>query len=157
MIIGFPKRIKPRPPRRQRSRAFMSVTQLEMRLAPATLVGANDVTFFESSNQQVDVHISAPVLTNSNVNSIFTFNTGSVNSSTSPQQLQLLNLTAVAPSSDVSDASVTITVHPLSGTAVPAKVGFINATGIDLGDVLVQGDLGGINAGNATGLNSLSV
>src|SRR5271157_419322 len=93
MIIEFLKYRKPRPPRRQRQRAFMSVTQLEMRLAPATFVGANDVTYYEAAGQKVDVHISLPVFTSSNVNNLFTFKTGSVNGSTSPQQLQKLDLT----------------------------------------------------------------
>jgi hypothetical protein len=139
----------------------MSVTQLEMRLAPATFVGANDVTYYESAGQLVDVHISLPVFTSSNVNNLFTFKTGSVNGSTSPQQLQELDLTQLGYPSPASGASLTITVTPPSGTAaVPVEVGVIYATGIALGAVQVQGDLGGINAGDGVttpGLASLTV
>ena len=79
MIIGFLKYRKPRPQRRQRHRAFMSVTQLEMRLAPATLVSAMDVTYLDEHNQMVDVHISQPVFNAAIINEVFTFKSGSVN------------------------------------------------------------------------------
>jgi len=135
----------------------MSVTQLEMRLAPATFVGANDVTYYEAAGQLVDVHISLPVFTSSNVNNLFTFKTGS----TGLQQLQELDLTKLGYPSPASGASLTITVTPPSGSkAVPVEVGFINATGIALGAVTVPGDLGGIDAGDGMatlGLASLSV
>ena len=85
----------------------------------------------------------------STINYVFTFNSGSVNgSNTSEQQLQEIDLTQLTNPSAASGASLTITVTS-PGTAVPVEVGFINATGIDLGAVTVQGDLGGINAGAA--------
>jgi len=138
----------------------MSVTQLEMRLAPATLMSnLTDVTYYEAAGQKVDVHISLPVFTSSNVNNLFTFNTGSVNGSTSPQQLQEIDLTQLTNLSAASPPTLTITVTS-PGTAQPVEVGLINAPGIDLGAVTVQGDLGAINAGAADtnpGLASLTV
>ncbi len=165
MIIGFLKYRKPRPPRRQPRRAFMSVTQLEMRLAPATLISSGplanmEVTYLDEHSQLVDVQISQPVFNASTINQVFTFKSGSVNgSNTSPQQLQELDLTQLGYPSPASGASLTIMVTS-PGTAQPVEVGFINATGIALGAVQVQGDLGGINAGDGVttpGLASLTV
>ena len=91
MIIGFLKYRKPRPPRRRR--AFMSVTRLEMRLAPATLVGTTDVFYLDNHSQLVDVHLSTG-FNASTINDVFTFNSGSVDgSNASQQQLQELDLT----------------------------------------------------------------
>ena len=161
MIIGFLKYRKPRPPRRQPHRAFMSVTQLEMRLAPATLVSPTTVTYLDEHSQRVNVQVSQPVFEQTTINQVFTFKSGSVNgSNTSPQQLQELDLTQLTNPSAASGAALTITVTS-PGTAQPVEVGLINATGIDLGAVQVQGDLGRINAGDAVtttpGLASLTV
>jgi hypothetical protein len=167
MIIGFLKYRKPRPPRRERNRAFMSVTQLEMRLAPATLVSSGplanmDVTYLDEHNQLVDVHISQPVFTNATIaNEVFTFKSGSgVNGSNAiEQQLQEIDLTQLTNLSAASPPTLTITVTS-PGTAQPVEVGFINATGIALGAVQVQGDLGRIDAGDGVttpGLASLTV
>jgi len=143
----------------------MSVTQLEMRLAPATLVGAADVTYLDENSQQVDVHISPGVFDASTINSVFSFNSGNVNTSnpappnTVKQQLREIDLTQLAQPSAASGATLTIKVTS-AGTAKPIEVGFINATGIALGAVTVQGDLGGIDAGDGVttpGLASLSV
>jgi len=162
MIIGFLKYRTPRPPRRQPRRAFMAVTQLEMRLAPATLVSPTDVTYLDVHNQQVDVHISQSVFDASTINQVFRFSSGNVNTSnpappnTVKQQLQEIDLTQLTTPSDASGASLTITI---SGSP-DVEVGFINATGIALGAVKVQGDLGGIDAGDGVttpGLASLSV
>ncbi len=163
MIIGFLKYRKPRPPRRQRQRAFMSVTQLEMRLAPATLAAnAMDVTYLDEHNQLVDVHINQPVFTSATIaNEVFTFKYGSgVNGSNAiEQQLQEIDLTQLTNLSAAPVPALTITVtSPV--TAQPIEVGLINAPGIDLGAVTVQGDLGAINAGAADtnpGLASLTV
>ncbi len=156
MIIGFLKYRTPRPPRRQRRRAFMSVTQLEMRLAPATLVGTTTVTYLDEHDQQVAVQITPGVFDSSSINNVFTFKDIP---HTSEQQLQEIDLTQLADPGAASGASLTITVTS-PGTAQPIEVGLINAPGIDLDAVTVQGDLGAINAGAADtnpGLASLTV
>ncbi len=163
MNIGFLKRIKPRPPRRQRYRAFMSVTPLEMRLAPAVLVSPFEVTYENESKQEVDVKISVGVFDATTINQVFTFNTGNVSgiTNTSPQQLQELDLTQLAHPADAAGATLSITLNLTAPSSpLPFSVGFINAPGINLGAVSVQGDLGGINAGATTsgvGLASLTV
>jgi autotransporter-associated beta strand protein len=65
-------------------------------------------------------------------------------------QLQLLNLTTHA--ADFTGANLTITAKPgpLGGNGF-VNVGYINATGIDLGVVKIAGDLGRINAGTVGG------
>ncbi len=72
-------------------------------------------------------------------------------------QLQLLDLTPAI----FNNTNITFTVIPgLVGNGL-ANVGYINSTGHDLGNVTVKGDLGQIDAGDATtatmGLNVLSV
>jgi len=136
----------------------MSVTQLEMRLAPATLVSPTLVTYLNEHFQVVDVQVSQPVFNATTINQVFTFNSGSVNgSNASKQQLQLLDLTQLTNPSAASGATLTIKV--ISGSP-DVEVGFIKATGIALGAVTVQGNLGGIDAGDGVttpGLASLSV
>ncbi len=156
MIIGYLKNRKPRTPRRNRRRVFMSVTQLEMRLAPATLVGTTTVTYLDEQDQQVAVQITPGVFDASSINNVFTF---SNIPHTSEQQLQEIDLTQLTNPSAASGASLTITVTS-PGTAKPVEVGFINAPGIALGAVTVPGDLGRINAGDGVttpGLASLTV
>jgi hypothetical protein len=134
----------------------MSLTQLEMRLAPATLMSATDVTYLDEHDQTVDVHISAGVFNSGNVNEVFTFKSG--NNGT--QQLQEIDLTQLTNPSAASGATLTITVTSPGTAQQPIEVGLINAPGIDLGAVQVNGDLGAINAGAADtnpGLASLTV
>ncbi|MEQ1859188.1 MAG: hypothetical protein ABMA13_04570, partial [Chthoniobacteraceae bacterium] len=65
-------------------------------------------------------------------------------------QLQLINLTTHA--ADFTGAGITITAKPgpLGGNGF-VNVGYVNATGIDLGAVKIAGDLGRINAGTVGG------
>jgi len=136
----------------------MAVTQLEMRLAPATLVSPTLVTYLNEHLQLVDVQVSQPVFDTTTINQVFTFKSGSVNGSNAfPQQLQGLDLTQLTNPSAASGAALAIKV--VSGSP-DVEVGFINATGIDLGAVQVQGDLGRIDAGDGVtspGLASLAV
>jgi len=141
----------------------MAVTQLEMRLAPATLVSPMLVTYLDEHSQLVVVQSSLPVFDQATINQVFTFNSGSVITGTggnaSPQQLQGLDLTQLANPSAASGASLAITLVS-AVSPVPVEVGFINATGIALGAVQVQGDLGRIDAGDGVtspGLASLTV
>src|SRR5205823_7760892 len=82
-----------------------------------------------------------------NVNDVFKFDAGAVDGpNTSGQQLQLIDLTALAS----NGLSLTIHVTPGGGDRL-ANVGYINATGFNLGTVVVPGDLGQIDAGAGTG------
>jgi hypothetical protein len=108
----------------------------------------------------VTVTISKPLFTPANVSKVFTFDTGSVNASnTAQQQLELLNITKLGHAAKGMD--ITITAVPVSGSPGIVNVGYINASGIDLGDVTVGGDLGRIAVGDLNhstpGLHSLTV
>lgn len=117
---------------------------LESRIAPATFVNAHIVTYSDLSGDKVTINSSLPIFTggsSGNVNTILHFNTGSVNgSNTQDQQLQTITLgSGVAANHD----SLSITV---AGGKSYADVGYINSS-YALGNVTVQGDLGGIQAG----------
>ena len=154
MIIGFLKSRKPRRSKQASCRGCMTVTQLETRLMPATLLAnAMDVTYLDEHDQLVDVHISEPVFTSATIaNQVFTFKGGSgINGSNAvEQQLQEIDLTQL-PDDAATGVTLTITVQTES-TAFPVEVGLINATGIDLGAVTVQGDLAQSRRVPATGL-----
>src|SRR5207247_2214508 len=77
------------------------------------------------------------------------------------QQLQAINLTALGPAAS-STWVTTIAIHSaITGGDGFAAVGQIDATGIDMGAVTIDGDLGCIVAGDATtttaGLRGLTV
>jgi hypothetical protein len=119
--------------------------ELEQRLAPATLIDPMTVTYLDADGQNATVSVNKPVFDEATINQVFKFDTGSVSGDNSvPQQLQRLDL-SVLPALLVEGASVTITA--VGGLT---KVGYINATNIDLGPVTVYGDLGRINSGDGT-------
>lgn len=77
-------------------------------------------------------------------------------------QLQLLDLQTAMFGNEFRDADLTFSVVKAAGGDGLAHVGFINATGVDLGKVTIKGDLARIVAGDATvvddpGLKALSV
>jgi hypothetical protein len=125
--------------------------------ASAKLVNATTVTYDDVDGDHVTVKFSQPVLNAGNVNTVFKFNTGMVNDGVpARQQLQLIDLTVLG----TSGLNLTVTVKPGGGDRL-ANIGYINATGLDLGTVSVPGDLGRIDAGDADvatpGLKALAV
>jgi hypothetical protein len=122
----------------------------------AKLVNATTVTYDDIDGDHVTVRLSKPLLTAGNVNTVFTFNTGAVNDGVlARQQLQLIDLTDLA----AAGVSVTVTVVRGGGDRL-ANVGAILADE-DLGTITLPGDLGQIEAGDATvatrGLAALNV
>ena len=78
--------------------------------------------------------------------------------SATDRRAQLLSLT-LDSDFDGADVSITVTKRAPGGDG-KVNVGFIDATGVDLGNVIVGGDLGRIDAGGAVndlGLKSLTV
>jgi hypothetical protein len=123
------------------------------------MVNANTLTYKDVDGDTVTIRLSKPVLTQSNVNSVFTFDTGagSVNGdNTTAQRLQTLDLTAFS-----NGLSVKISAESANGGDGKANVSSIKATGIDLSSVTVSGDLGQITAGDdntrTPGVGSLKV
>ena len=147
--------------KRQRNSVKLKLECLESRLAPATLVNPTTLTYQDVDGDLVTVKISKPVFDSATINSVFTFDMGSVNGSKStPQQLQRIDLTPLGAA--VSGASLSVAAQRSStGGNGLVNVGFINATGIDLSSVQVQGDLGRIRAGDGNtatpGLAALTV
>ncbi|HEX4086339.1 MAG TPA: hypothetical protein VHY22_15600 [Chthoniobacteraceae bacterium] len=122
------------------------------------LVSPTTLTFQDKNGDLATVTISKPLFNASNVNKIFTFDTGSVNGSNgTAQQLELLNITKLGQAAHGMDIAITAT--PVESSPGIVNVGFINASGIDLGNVSVAGDLGRIAAGDisAHALKSLTV
>src|SRR5438552_19013577 len=116
--------------KRQRNSVKLQLECLELRLAPATLVSPTTLTYQDVDGDLVTVKISKPVLDPATINSVFTFDTGSVNGSNStPQQLQRIDLTPLGAAA--AGASLSITAHQSStGGNSLVNVGFINAGGI---------------------------
>ncbi len=125
------------------SRASSSIEPLEARIAPAmvTLIanGAS-ATYTDVDGDRVTVKVSTGTL----AAGLFTGVAGA-----SGDQLQLLDLSA----GGFDGANLTFTVARVPGGDGLANVGYINSTGHDLGKVTVKGDLGQIDAGDATTLN----
>lgn len=153
------------PPREKTPRARSGIEPLEGRIAPATLTSANAVSFTDLDGDAVTVTFSnalfdpAKSIVENRLNEIFKFSDGTaaVNfESTGPQQLQLIDLTKVQPV--IIDGSPT---NPASGTSIVVRavkgpsgvgddltnVGAIEAAGLPLGAVRIEGDLGQIDAG----------
>jgi hypothetical protein len=125
--------------------------------ASAKVVNATTVTYDDIDSDHVTVKFSQPVLNAGNVNTVFQFDTGLVNDGVpARQQLQLIDLTALG----TGGLSLTVTVKPGGGDRL-ANIGYIKATGLDLGTVSVPGDLGRIDAGDpdvaTPGLQALAV
>jgi hypothetical protein len=138
-------------------RRSLCLTSLEARDVPATLVDANVVNYVEADGDVVTVRLTKPVLTAANINQMFEFDVGTVNGDNSvPQQLRRINLKVAAKADGVG---IEVTAQPTGDGLV--QVGAIDAAGIDLGTVNIQGDLGKLLAGNSSrpgpGLQDLTV
>jgi hypothetical protein len=136
-------------PRCHRARPYLEA--LESRLAPATLVSPTRLTYQDTDGDHVSVTFSQPILNADNVNAIFTFSSGAdaVNGSNAvTEQLRKIDLSATPGA-----AGTTITTSATRSTVKGdghAALGMIDASGIDLGAVTIDGDLGKILAGDAT-------
>lgn len=145
--------------RRQHKQPTLNYDNLEHRQLMATLVGNNTVTYQDVDGDAVTVAFSGRFLTAANVNSIFNFNTGSVSgSNATPQQLRTINLSGL---SAAGRSSITVSVVRSGAGNGLAHVGQILATGVDLGNVTVNGDLARIRSGDSNpgtrGLGVLNV
>jgi hypothetical protein len=165
-----------RPKRRTES----SFEPLEGRIAPAILISPTTVQYKDSQGDIVTVKFSKPLFEagtglDALLDRVFKFDTGNVRTGgnmDTAQVLQTLDFTGVTvtpldqASSAANGVSVSITAEPANGLGDGlVDVGYIKATqsalnGITLGKVLVEGDLGRIDAGTALkpqGLQSLIV
>ena len=134
-----------------RPRTILHLESLQGRDAPATLVGPTKLTYQDTDGDNVTVTFSKPIVNPGNANSIFTFDFGTVDGSNATKQLlRSINLTGVGQAASGTAITVTAVRSPSTGGDGFAAVGHIDATGIDLGTVTIDGDLGRIRSGDAT-------
>ena len=146
-------------PRRRRS--LRASEPLEARTLLATLVSPTKVSYQDVDGDNVTVTFSKAFLTPGNVNSIFTFGSSNVNgSNTTKQQLRSINLVGVAGAALTTITTAAVRSATTGGDGF-AALGQVNATGLDIGNVTIDGDLGRILAGDSTtstqGLGALAV
>jgi hypothetical protein len=137
----------------------LRVYELERRDAPAILVSPFQVTYQDVDGDNVSITFSKPILAASNVADVF--GSGFVTGTKSqPQQLTQIDLAAIAAPSGTAITLTAVRSLANGGDGL-AALGHINATGIDLGPVVIDGDLGRVKAGDATtatsGLKGLTV
>lgn len=155
-------------PQPRKANVTSSFEMLEGRIAPAILLNPSTVTFKDLDGDLVTVKFSKSLFTATGasldavLNGVFKFSAGGFGDNATPQQLQLIDLTVIPlvnGKSPASGISVSITA---AKTSTPAgfvgddltNVGYIKAAtsttvGLPLGKVVVDGDLGQIDAGNS--------
>ncbi len=169
------------PVKRPKKRTDSSFEPLEGRIAPAVLLNPMTVLYTDTDGDLVTVKFSKAIFTttgailNGQLDSVLKFNTGNARTAgdggntTAAQELQTIDLSTLAAIGQPNVASGT----GISVTAVKqnnlgddhVNIGYIKAAtsgifGIPLGAVVVDGDLGQIDAGDpakVTGLASLTV
>ena len=129
-----------------------SIEPLEPRIAPAAAVNVltnTTATYTDVDGDHVTIKVSAGDLHGAGIFAVISQGSG--------DQLQLVNFSA----GGFDGADLTFSVTKAPGGDGLANVGKINSTNHDLGRVTVKGDLGAIDAGDATtatpGLKSLTV
>lgn len=117
---------------------------LEARIAPATLlrVSPTVATYTDLDHDTVTVKFSKPILTDANLASILV-----TAPSGAGDQLQKIDLTGLGAAAAGTSITVTAVKDP-TGDGL-ADIGAIDATGIDLGQVKISGDLGKVLAGDS--------
>lgn len=128
------------------SRLFESIESLEARIAPAAVsfsfpeYDGDIVTIKSSVGTKADLMTAAKIV---------------------GDRLQSLDLSATTWGTEFAGASVTISVKKAPTGDGFVEMGYLNASGIDLGAVSIKGDLGQIDAGDgstpAQAIRSLSV
>src|SRR6516162_5605077 len=125
-------------PARARQSARLNVEVLETRVAPAVLVvNPHTATYTDVDGDQVTIKVSSGDLHTATFASV----AGGLG-----EQLRLIDL----HNGGFDNANLTVSVVKARGGDGLANIGYINSTGHDLGNVMVPGDLGQIDAGEAT-------
>ncbi len=160
--MGVPPFLLPKTMRRHHRLAAPEL--LEARIAPATLLpGGKAVTYLDEDGDLVTIRITKGAFQNPSAAGQTQFVFGPTPTGVG-EQLEVLNL---SHQSAFDRAGLSIVATPSDpngdgrrqGDGV-VNVGYINATGVDLGAVVVRGDLGAIDAGDEISdpaLASLSV
>lgn len=147
------------------------VEPLEARIAPANLIDGHTIAYTDLDGDEVTIVFSKDVFTGTETaqlgkaNEVFKFDLGDVAHETATlQQLRLIDFTKfstiVNVGSIANGVNMTITAVQKDGGNGLADVGFIKASGVSLGKIAVDGDLGKITAGGSAlrvGIVSLTV
>lgn len=127
----------------------LRVERLECRNAPAVLVNSTTVTYIDGDNDAVTVRTTKGTFDLANDFIFSSLGSGR-------EQLQRLDLNG---KNEFQGARISIIATPTGGNVGFVNVGFIDAYGVDLAAVTVDGDLGRIFAGDGIvktmGLGSL--
>src|SRR5436190_6870441 len=148
-------------PRRRVTASFQpfGVQTLEVRRLPAQMISPTELHYQDQDGDDVVVKFSASILNAGNVNSIFKFSSGAgaVNGNTNTkEQLQRIDLQGIATAAG-TDIKVTATRNAAHGGDGMAATGEIVATGVSLGAVNLDGDLGRILSDSIKSLTTQSI
>lgn len=133
------------------NKSALHLERFESRYAPAKLISPTMLAYQDKDGDSVIVSFSKPVLAAGVPNTIFTFDSGggAINGNTSAkEQLQRIDLTSVSATAAGTSISLISNRGAAIGSDGFAAVGEIIASGIDLGTVKVDGDLGRVLAGD---------
>lgn len=126
-----------------------SLEPLEARIAPATLVNPTTLIFTDVDGDLVTVKVNKGTLTNPNLPLIgtddFVFADVGVG-----QQLKVIDFSNDDGEFDGVNLTVTAVRGPQGGDG-RVNIGHLNSAGNDLGVVVIDGDLGKVNAGDLIG------
>ncbi len=135
-----------------------SIEPLEARIAPATIISATTVTFQDIDGDNVTIKVSKPIFTDAPTAAGLVDFTGSAFTDSGPQQLNALFLQNLGAANNGLDVSITAKRSPITGGNGEVAFNSLDAsgvngitglgTGIDLGKVLVQGDVNSLDAGD---------
>ena len=161
--------IRATPERRSLRRTVgSSIEGLEGRIAPASLISLNTIEYQDADGDAVTVKFSKNIfdgptrsLQLAKANQVLRFSglAGVTDSDLSTQQLQLIDLTQLATALGTG-LSFSVTAVPGTTGNGFADIGAIKGNNLALGAIMIDGDLGQIDAGRsgtATGLASLTV
>src|SRR5262245_50688516 len=96
--------------------ARLAVEPLETRDAPAILISPFKMSYQDADGDKVTVRFSKPILTEANVNSVFTFDSGSVDANNAnKQQLRAINLTAIGAAAGGTSIKLKAVRDPVNG------------------------------------------
>ncbi len=146
------------------------VEPLEQRIAPASLIDPRTLSYTDGDGDTVIVKFSFNVFPTDTVaalalaNNVFKFSVGAVGDQSGAQVLRLIDFTkfpiVANKGSTVNGVGMTFTSTLAGGGDGFADVGAIKALGVSLGKIVIDGDLGQIDAGGSglkIGISSLTV
>jgi hypothetical protein len=125
-----------------------SIELLECREMPAAFVNPTSMKYRDWDGDSVVVTLSKPLLTAGNVATIFTLD--SAFGTVGPQQLRTIDLTSLGAIATGTSITLTAVRNSTTGGDGFAALGQVIASGLDVGFIAIDGDVGRIQAGDGT-------